>query len=89
MKLRLLIPTIPDFSLFNSILTDIPSYTQAKGEYAGFTNGDDTICASGEKKPLFINTDSIFSFYLELLQYTSQMIAGKPVNAHYIVKLKV
>ena len=89
MKMLLLTLTALAYSSSNVLLTELlPPYTQTKDSTAGFANCAGTISASNKHMPLFIKTDLIFPF-CPALPYTSETIAEKGFNTHYLINLNI
>lgn len=88
MKIRLLVLISPDFSPFDVLLTERPSYTQTEGGSAGFSNGINSITASCEQKPLFKKSDTVFPFSSDL-QYSWGPIAEDDSSIHHVSSLNV
>jgi hypothetical protein len=88
MKIRLLVLTSPDFSPFDVLLTERPSYTQTEGGSAGFAKASNSITTSCESKPLFKKSDTIFPFSSDL-KYSCGAIAEDDCPIHYVSSLNV
>jgi len=85
MRIQLLLPSIPGFSIRNVVLAAYSSCSQLRNVFTGFIVSH----VFFKKTPLFIKAGSIFSFS-SAWQYRSQKFAGVVIiNVDNVVKLNV
>ena len=85
MRIQLLLPSVPGFSIRNVVLAAYSSYSHLRNFFTGFIVNH----VFSNKTPLFIKAGSIFSFY-SAWQYRSQKFdRAVIISIDNVVKLNI